>query len=65
MTARPLFRVVIAIVLSAAFLLIFAPLSLALRLIRTDPMQRQFDSDAATYRIASRHAGKESLHSVR
>ena len=65
MTARPLFRFVIAIVLSVAFLVIFAPLSFALRLIRTDPMQRQFDAGAATYRTASRHAGKESLHSLR
>ena len=41
------------IILGAVFLLLFAPVGLALRLLRKDPMARRWDAAAGTYRVAS------------
>ena len=40
------------IILSLIFYLLFFPVGLVMRLLGKDPMNRQFDSDATTYRVA-------------
>ena len=39
------------IILSVAFYLVFTPVSIIMRLIKRDAMQRKFDPDADTYRV--------------
>ncbi len=41
------------IILAVVFFVLFTPVSLLLRLLKRDPLQRQLDRDASTYREAS------------
>jgi hypothetical protein len=54
-----------AIVLSILYFLVVSPIALVLRLLRSDPMRRTFDSKVASYRIASRGGTKDNLRSTR
>lgn len=44
------------ILLTLLFFLLVLPLGLLLRLMRKLPIERRFDPDAATYRVASAHS---------
>ncbi len=54
-------RVTTPIVLGVVFFLVIFPTGLAMRLCGRDPMNRQFDDEAKSYRVSSIKAPKESM----
>ena len=54
-------RVTTPIVLGVVFFLVIFPTGLAMRLFGRDPMNRQFDDEAKSYRVSSIKAPKESM----
>lgn len=49
------------IILGAVFYVMMAPMGLIKRLFGSDPMQRQFDPNLSTYRVASQQRPRESM----
>lgn len=49
------------IILGAVFYVMMAPMGLIKRLFGSDPMQRQFDPNLSTYRVASKQRPRESM----
>ena len=54
-------RVTTPIVLGIVFFLVIFPTGFAMRLFGRDPMNRQFDDEAKSYRVSSIKAPKESM----
>lgn len=49
------------IILAVAFYFLFFPISIVLRLVGHDPLQRKFDKATDTYRILSKHRDSNHL----
>ena len=49
------------IILGVVFYVMMAPMGLIKRLFGSDPMQRQFDPNLSTYRVASKQRPRESM----
>ena len=49
------------IILSLVYFLMITPLGLLMRLFASDPMKREFDKNATSYRVASTAAPRDNL----
>ena len=54
-----------SILLALAFFLLVLPAGLVMRLFVADPMRRDFDRSADSYRVPSKKAPAETLESTR
>lgn len=59
--AEILGRINSRIILAVAFYCLFFPISVVLRLVGYDPMQRKFKKEIDTYRMLSRHRDQNHL----
>jgi hypothetical protein len=49
------------IILGVVYFVVFLPTSLVLRMLHRDPLQRQFDASAASYRVPSKAASDKQM----
>jgi hypothetical protein len=54
-------KTLVPLVLSAIFFLIVSPVAFVFRILRRDPMRREFDDTSASYRTAADATSREGL----
>jgi len=54
-------RITTPLILGVVFYLLIAPVGLAMRLLRRDPMARRLDDETTSFRVASRKAPKQNM----